>query len=38
MQRLGRYGLSWVDWGTYRYVVRVGDPLVQVWKYEGGMV
>jgi hypothetical protein len=37
-QRLQRYGMSWVDWGAYRYVVRVGDPLVQVWKYEPGMV
>jgi hypothetical protein len=32
--RLQRYGMSWVDWGVYRYAVRVGDPLVQVWKYE----
>ncbi|HVU12094.1 MAG TPA: hypothetical protein VHD90_12490 [Phototrophicaceae bacterium] len=31
--RLQRYGQSWVDWGAYRYVVRVGDPAVQVWKY-----
>ncbi len=30
--RIERYGVSWVDWGAYRYVVRVGDPLVQVWK------
>lgn len=30
--RLERFGMSWVDWGAYRYVVRVGDPLVQVWK------
>ena len=37
-QRLSCYGLSWVDWGAYRYAVRVGDPQVQVWKYEGGMV
>lgn len=29
--RLERYGASWVDWGAYRYVVRVGDPFVQVW-------
>jgi hypothetical protein len=36
--RLERFGLSWVDWGAYRYAVRVGDPLVQVWKYETGMV
>jgi hypothetical protein len=37
-ERLRRYGASWVDWGAYRYVVRVGDPLVQVWKYEGHML
>lgn len=30
-ERLARCGLSWVDWGAYRYVVRVGDPRVQVW-------
>jgi len=36
--RLKRYGMSWVDWGAYRYVARVGDPLVQVWKYDEGMV
>jgi hypothetical protein len=30
--RLQRYGCSWVDWGAYRHVVRVGDPFVQVWK------
>ncbi len=30
--RLARYGVSWVDWGDYRYVVRVGDPDVEVWK------
>ncbi len=30
--RLKRYGVSWVDWGDYRYVVRVGDPDVEVWK------
>ena len=35
---LSRYDMSWVDWGAYRYVVRVGDPRVQVWKYQGGMV
>ncbi len=29
--RLQRYGCSWVDWGAYRYVMRVGDPAVQVW-------
>lgn len=32
--RLERCGASWVDWGAYRYAVRVGDPLVQVWKRE----
>jgi len=37
-ERLNRYKVSWVDWGAYRYVVRVGDPLVQVWKYDEGMV
>jgi len=31
--RLKRYGCSWVDWGAYRHVVRIGDPFVQVWKY-----
>ncbi len=36
--RLERCGQSWVDWGAYRYVVRVGDPLVQVWKYERAML
>ncbi len=36
--RLDRCGASWVDWGAYRYVARVGDPVVQVWKYEGGML
>lgn len=30
--RLARTGLSWVDWGDYRYVTRVGDPWVQIWK------
>lgn len=30
--RVKRCGASWVDWGAYRYAVRVGDPLVQVWK------
>jgi hypothetical protein len=29
-QRLDHYGCSWVDWGAYRYVMRVGDPAVQV--------
>lgn len=30
--RLKQYGASWVDWGAYRYVMRVGDPAVEVWK------
>ena len=30
--RLERFGASWVDWGAYRYVVRVGDPEVEVWR------
>lgn len=29
--RLERTGASWVDWGAYRYVIRVGDPFVEVW-------
>ncbi len=37
-ERLARYGMSWVDWGAYRYVVRVGDPWVQVWKYETTLI
>jgi hypothetical protein len=37
-RRLQHYGMSWVDWGAYRYGVRVGDPLVQVWKYEPNML
>lgn len=31
-ERLERYGASWVDWGAYRYVVRVGDPTVEIWR------
>lgn len=34
MERLARFGASWVDWGAYRYVMRVGDPVVEVWKRE----
>ncbi|MEZ4667156.1 MAG: hypothetical protein R3E39_04425 [Anaerolineae bacterium] len=30
--RLGEFGASWVDWGAYRHVVRVGYPVVEVWK------
>ena len=30
--RLQTYGASWVDWGAYRYVTRIGDPAVEVWK------
>jgi hypothetical protein len=29
--RLKRYGASWLDWGAYRHVVRVRDPVVEVW-------
>ncbi|MCK6580743.1 MAG: hypothetical protein L6Q98_21840 [Anaerolineae bacterium] len=29
--RIARCGMSWIDWGAYRYIVRVGDPFVQVW-------
>lgn len=30
--RVARTGVSWVDWGAYRYVVRIGSPDVQVWR------
>lgn len=30
--RLQQFGASWVDWGHYRHVVRVGDPHVEVWR------
>ncbi len=30
--RIDRCGCSWVDWGAYRYVARVGDPVVEVWR------
>jgi hypothetical protein len=30
--RIARTGVSWVDWGAYRYVVRIGSPDVQVWR------
>ncbi len=29
--RLKHYGASWLDWGAYRHVVRVRDPVVEVW-------
>ncbi len=29
--RLDQYGASWVDWGAYRYVVRIREPGVEVW-------
>jgi hypothetical protein len=29
--RIARTGASWIDWGAYRHVVRVGDPFVTVW-------
>ncbi|MHB8626765.1 MAG: hypothetical protein ACYDBJ_18560 [Aggregatilineales bacterium] len=30
--RIDQFGASWIDWGAYRYVVRVGDPEVEVWR------
>jgi hypothetical protein len=36
--RIDCCGASWVDWGQYRYVVRIGDPSVQVWKCDKSMV
>ncbi len=30
--RLKQYRASWIDWGAYRHVMRVGDPAVEVWK------
>jgi hypothetical protein len=36
--RLEQFGASWVDWGAYRHVVRVGDPSVEVWKREDDLV
>ncbi len=29
---IDQYGASWVDWGAYRIVVRVGEWLCEVWK------
>ncbi len=31
-KRLENFGASWVDWGAYRYVVRVRDPVVEIWR------
>ncbi len=31
-ERVARWGASWVDWGAYRYVARVGVPGVEVWR------
>ncbi|MBI1277347.1 MAG: hypothetical protein GC179_04390 [Anaerolineaceae bacterium] len=31
-KRLENYGASWVDWGRYRYVARVRDPVVEIWR------
>ncbi len=31
-ERLQHYGASWVDWGRYRHVVRMRDPVVEVWE------
>jgi hypothetical protein len=36
--RLEQFGASWVDWGAYRHVMRVGDPVVEVWKRENHLV
>jgi hypothetical protein len=32
--RLRTFGASWVAWGNYRYVMRVGHAEVEVWRYE----
>jgi hypothetical protein len=32
--RLDHFGASWIDWGAYRYVVRIGDPVVEVWQLQ----
>jgi hypothetical protein len=29
--RVAQHGASWVDWGAYRYVARIGAPGVEVW-------
>jgi len=31
-ERLENFGASWVDWGAYRYVARVRDPVVEIWR------
>jgi hypothetical protein len=30
--RVAQWGASWVDWGAYRLVARVGAPSVEVWR------
>jgi hypothetical protein len=32
--RVNRWGASWVDWGAYRLVARIGAPSVEVWRRE----
>jgi hypothetical protein len=34
--RLQHFGASWVDWGGYRYVTRIGNPVVEVWRRDLG--
>lgn len=36
--RLAQYNASWVDWGAYRYVVRLSHPSVEVWKHNNLML
>ncbi len=31
-KRLENFGASWIDWGSYRYVARVRDPAVEIWR------
>jgi hypothetical protein len=31
-ERLKNFGASWIDWGAYRYVARVRDPVVEIWR------
>jgi hypothetical protein len=33
--RLDRFSASWVDWGQYRHLVRMGIPGVEVWRSVG---